>query len=102
MLFRRGRFHELASRQLDLFADDEQALLSEAAAADTAFTRSARDEAEEAYGDWQLVADTIAERLLDLREGYARTLDEGTAAEYRAAFDRLARRRFPRFTELLG
>lgn len=100
--FRRGRFRELATRQLDLFAEDERALLEEAAAADAAFTHAGRDEAEEAYGDWQLVADAIAERLLDLREGYAVSLDEATADDYRAAFDRIARRHFPRFCELLG
>ena len=101
MPFRRGRFHELASRQLDLFASDEQALLGEAAAADAAFTRSSRDEAEEAYGDWQLVADAIGERILDLRETYAATLEEPTATTYRGELDRAARKRFPRFAGLL-
>ena len=100
--FRRGRFHDLVTRQLDLFAADERTLLEEARSARDTWTRADRAVAEEAYGDWQLVADAIAERLLDLRETYAATLDDATALEYRAAFDRAASSRFPRFTELLG
>ena len=99
---RRNRFHELASRQLDLFAAGEGDLLEDARTAEDAWNRTGRDDAEEAYADWQLVADAIAERLLDLREAYASTLDAATALEYRAAFDRAANSRFPRFTELLG
>ena len=97
----RRPFADLVSRQLDLFVADEVALLEKAGAAEVAWQRAGRDEAEEAYGDWQLVADAIAERLLDLRETYAGTLDEATGGTYRDTFDRAARRRFPRFAELL-
>ena len=100
--FRRGRFHELVERQLDLFTTDESSLLDEAGDAERAWTRTGRDDAEELYGDWQLVADAIGERLLDLREAYAGMLEEDAAGEYRAAFDRGARRRFPRYTDILG
>jgi hypothetical protein len=101
VILRRGRFGELVDRQLDLFAHDEASLLAEAEEADAAWTRSGRDEAEELFGDYQLVVDAVAERLLDVREAYAATLDERTAAEYRAAFDRQARKRFRRFAGLL-
>ena len=97
----RRPFADLVRRQLDLFADDEVALLEEARAAEVAWQKAGRDDAEEAYGDWQLVADAIAERLLDLRETYADTLDEATAGTFRGAFDRQARKRFPRFVDLL-
>jgi nitrate reductase assembly molybdenum cofactor insertion protein NarJ len=99
--FRRGRFHDLVQRQLDILAADESALLDEAQAAEDTWNRAGRDEAEEAYGDWQVVADAIAERLLDLRETYAATLDGAAAAEYRTTFDRAAASRFRRFTGLL-
>ena len=98
----RRPFVDLVRRQLELFAADEAALLTEAQEAETAWKRAARDVAEEAYGAWLLIADGIAERLLDLRETYASTLDETAATGYRSAFDRLARRRFPRFVALLG
>ena len=63
-------------RQLDLFAADEAELLSEAAEAESAWNATSADGAEEAYGDYQLVVDAIADRLLDIREAYARSLAE--------------------------
>jgi len=98
----RGRFHELVDRQLDLFAADQAPLLAEAAEADVAWTHAEREEAEERYGDYQLVVDALGERLYDTREAYASTLDEQTAAEYRGAFTRAAVKRFRRFSGLLG
>lgn len=99
---RRGPFDELSTRQLDLFANDEAELLREATAAEDAWTRASRDEAEEAYGDYQLVVDALADRLLDMRETFASTLDDETADAYRAAFSRAARTRFPRYASLLA
>jgi hypothetical protein len=93
-MFRRGRFDELVLRQLDLFAIDEAALLEEAAEADRAWTSASADESEELYGDYQLVVDAIGERLYDIRETYAASLDETTGVEYRAAFTRVATNRF--------
>ena len=100
MIFRRGRFHELVERQLDLFADETE-LLDEARDADAAWSSAAADESEELYGDYQLVVDAIGERLYDLRETYAATLDPGTASAYRAAFDRAATKRFGRLAAFL-
>ena len=93
-LRRRRRFGDLVTRQLDLFAADESALLAEAGEAETAWNDTERDSAEERYGDLQLVLDAIGDRLLDIRETYAATLDEAAADEYRAAFSRAARKRF--------
>jgi hypothetical protein len=84
-----------------VFAVDESALLEEAHAAQEAWTRAGRDGAEEAFGDWQLVADAVADRLLDIRERYASTLDEESGEEYRAVFGRAAERRYGDFTQLL-
>jgi cyclopropane fatty-acyl-phospholipid synthase-like methyltransferase len=97
----RKRFGDLVSRQLDLFEDDARPLLDDAAEADSAWTKATREDSEELYGDYQLVVDEIAERLLDTRETYAATLDERAAEEYRTAFDRAARKRFRRFAGLL-
>ena len=101
MIFRRGRFHDLVGRQLDLFEEDQAALLAEARTADAGWTHATAEESEERYGDYQLVVDAVGELLHDVRETYAATLDEATAPEYRAAFDREARRRFPAFAGLL-
>ena len=53
------------------------------------------------YGDYQLVVDAIAERLLDVRETYASSLDERTADGYRSAFNRAALKRFRPYSALL-
>jgi hypothetical protein len=98
-LIRRSRFRDVVQRQLDLFESDEADLLAEARAADAAWTSAGAGESEELYGDYQLVVDAIGERLYDLREAYAATADD--PAEYRSAFDRAARRRFPRYAAFL-
>ncbi len=83
MIFRRSRFGELVERQLELFASETE-LLDEAAEADAAWTSADADETEELYGDFQLVVDAIGERLYDIRETYASTLDDRARAdEYR-------------------
>ena len=97
-MFGRGRFDDLIGRQLDLFAADEAGLIAEA---DAAWTNASRDEAEELYGDYQLVVDALGERLYDLRETYAATLDELTADEYQSAFNRAALKRFRRLAAFL-
>jgi hypothetical protein len=99
---RRRRFDDLVRTQLELFAEDEAELLDEAAAAERAWTKAGRDDAEELYGDYQLVVDAIAEQLLDVRETYAFRLDDEVAEEYRAAFTRAASKRFSRYAGLLG
>jgi len=101
--FRRpGRFRELVERQLDLFADDDADLLNEAVEAEAAYRAAPAGEAEEAYGDYQLVVDAIADRLLDIRESYARTLDDEAAQEYAAEFTREATKRYRRYATLLA
>jgi hypothetical protein len=100
-MLRRSRFRDLVRRQLELFATDEAELLDEAADADAAWTTAPRDETEERYGDYQLVADAIGERLYDVREGYASTLEDGAADEYRAAFNAAALKRFRRLASFL-
>ena len=100
-MWRRERFGELVRRQLDVFATDEAGLLEDAAAADAAWTNADADETEELYGDYQLVVDAIGERLHEVREAYAESLDEETAREYRTSFDRAARKRFGRLASLL-
>ena len=101
-LRRKTPLDELAERQLQLFAEDEADLLREAREAEEAWNRAGRDTAEEAYGDYQLVVDAIADRLLDVREAYASTLDAAPADEYRRAFAAAAARRFRRYASLVA
>ncbi len=97
----RQHFAELVGRQLDLFSVHEAAFIEEARTAEIAWQRTGREGAEEAYGDWLLVADAIGEQLLEVRETYAATLADDMADRYRGAFDRAAARRFPRFVGIL-
>ena len=101
-LRRRDPFAELVERQLTLFAEDEAELLREATEAEDAWVQSGRDTAEEVYGDYQLVVDAIADRLLDLRESYAATLGDDAVDAYRRAFAAGASRRFRRYASLVA
>jgi hypothetical protein len=95
VIFRRDRFGELVRRQLDLFEEDEAELLREADAAARAYDDAERDDAEEAYGDYQLVLESVMERLEALRNTYATTLEGDSHEAYEQAFGRAARKRFP-------
>ena len=96
MRFRRDRFGDLIRRQLDLFAEDEAELLREADDAERAYDAADREDAEEAYGDLQLVLEAIADRLEELRDTYTSTLGSDADIAYALAFGRAARKRFPK------
>jgi hypothetical protein len=95
LIFRRDRFGDLVRRQLDLFTEDEAELLREAEDAERAYDAAERDDAEEAYGDYLLVVEAIGDRLGEVRDAYAATLDEDAAEQYTSSFERAARKRFP-------
>jgi hypothetical protein len=99
---RRGAFDDLVERQLALFASDETGLLAEADEAEEAWIRTGRENAEEAYGDYQLVVDAISDGLLELREAYAATLAEDKVDAYRRAFAAGVRRRFGRYRSVVS
>ena len=96
MSFRRNRFGDLIRRQLELFVEDEHELLREAETAERTYDAAERDDAEEAYSDYQLVLEAIADRLEELRDTYSSTLDADVADAYAEAFARAARKRFPK------
>jgi hypothetical protein len=93
----RKPFRDVVRRQLELFEREQGDLLREVDEAERAYDRADRDDAEEAYGDYLLVVEAGTEALAELRDTYARTLDEEAAETYDEAFNRAAARRFPRF-----
>jgi hypothetical protein len=101
-MLRRRRFTDVIARQLDLFERDHAGLLRDCAAAEEAYDRADRDEAEERYGDYLDLVETAAELLAEVRDGFARTLDEDAAAEYELAFNRAVAKAFPRFAVAIG
>jgi hypothetical protein len=101
-MFRRP-FADLVRRQLDLFERENAGLIRDCDTAEAAYNRAERDDAEERYGDYLDLVETGTEILAELRDAYAATLDEETAATYEEAFHRAVGRRFPRFSlELPG
>jgi hypothetical protein len=97
MPLRRGRFVDLVERQLGLFEREHAGLVRDADAALRAYDAAGRDEAEARYGDYLDLVETGQAELVDVREAYAATLDGGAADEYRDVFNRVARKRLPRF-----
>jgi hypothetical protein len=94
---RRRRFADLISRQLDLFEREHRGLIDDCVAAERAYNEAPRDEAEERYGDYVDLVETGTEVLADVRDNFASTLDEATAADYEEAFNRAVAKRFRRF-----
>jgi hypothetical protein len=98
---RRGLKGVIAT-QLDLFEREQHGLLEACAAAERAYEAAPRDEAEERYGDYADLLDEAADVLAEMREAYARALDDEAAEAYAAGFDRAVRRRFPRLARPPG
>ena len=96
MIFRK-RFADVVSRQLDLFEREHAGLIADCVAAERAYDRADRSEAEERYGDYVDLVETGTELLADLRDGYASTLESDAAEEYEASFNRAVLKRLPRF-----
>jgi hypothetical protein len=96
--FRRRRFGELIDRQLAIFLEEDGDLLDDVDAALARYDEADRDEAEELYGDYQLTLEAAAERLAEIRDGYARTLEERDSETYAAEFNREVSKRWPALT----
>jgi hypothetical protein len=96
-MFRRRRFADVIRRQLELFQEEEAELIADCLAAEEAYNRADRDEAEELYGDYVDLVEAGTEALAEIRDTFARTLDEETAEEYEAEFNRAVVKRLPRF-----
>jgi hypothetical protein len=90
-------FADVVRRQLDLFEREHGSFIRDCDAAEAAYDRADRDDAEERYGAYLDLVETGTEILAELRDAYATTLDEEKATEYEAAFHRAVARRFPRF-----
>ena len=95
MRLRRDPFRDVIARQLDLFVEDEAELLAECREKFRAYQNADREDREEAYGDWVDVVETATEALADMRDRFARTLDEDAAETYEDSFNRAVRKRWP-------
>ena len=91
------RFADVIERQLDLFEREHAGLIRECEAAERAYDRADRDEAEARYGEYVDLVEEGTEALADLRDHYAATLAEGDDEQYEAAFNRAVAKRLSRF-----
>ena len=96
-MLRRRRFGDVISRQLDLFGREHAGLIADCEAAERAYDRAERKEAEERYGDYLDLVETGTELLANLRDNFASTLEGDIADEYETEFNRAVLKRFPRF-----
>ena len=96
-MFRRRRFSDVISRQLDLFEREHADVIRECDELEHSYNSAPRGEAEERYGDYVDLVETGTEVLADLRDNFATTLEEDAADEYEQAFNRAVLRRFRRF-----
>ena len=94
-MFRRARFARVIDSQLALFEQDHRYVIDEARERLAAYNRAGRDEAEELYGDYVDAVETGTEILADVRDHYARTVDDPD--RYCAEFNRAVSRRMPEF-----
>jgi hypothetical protein len=93
----RGRFVDLVERQLALFMTENEGLIRDMEAALAAYNSAPRDEAEERYGDYLDLVETGTDELVELRDNFAVTLDADSSEEYQELFNRIVRKRLPRF-----
>jgi hypothetical protein len=92
---RRDPFRDVIARQLDLFVEDEAYLLEECREKFAAYQHADREDRDEAYGDFSDAVETATEALADMRDRFARTLDEDAAETYEDSFNRSVRKRWP-------
>jgi hypothetical protein len=92
---RRDPFRDVVTRQLDLFVEDEADLLEECRDRFRSYESAAREDAEEAYGDFVDAVETATEALADMRDRFGRTLGEDAADVYEDSFNRAVRKRWP-------
>jgi len=96
VIFRKP-YRDVIERQLALFADEHGGLIRDVQAAERAYERAERDEAEERFGDYSDLVETATEVLADLRDHFAARLDEDAAETYTLAFNRAVLKRWPPF-----
>ena len=93
----RDRFRDVVLRQLELFEEENAALIRDCEQALAAYNVAPADEAEARYERFVDLAETGRDELAALRDAYRRTLDPEIAEEYEASFNRLVRKRLRRF-----
>ena len=94
-MFRRARFASVIDAQLELFRHEHRDVIEDVDEHLRAYNEASRDEAEELYGDYVDAVDAGIDILADLRDYFARTLDDPD--RYVDEFNRAVARQLPEF-----
>jgi hypothetical protein len=94
---RRRRFGDVIDRQLDLFEREHADVVADAQALLDRYNAAPRDEAEELYGDYVDAVESGTEILADIRDHFARTLDESASDRYEREFNAAVGKRLAPF-----
>jgi hypothetical protein len=97
VIFRRSRWAELISSQLDLFVREHPDVIEEARERLALNNAADRDEAEELYGDYVDAVETGTELLADIRDHFKWTLEQDLGDQYERDFNRAVGKRLPVF-----
>ena len=97
-MFRPGRFAGVIDAQLELFRSDHRDVIEDVEQHLRSYNEASREEAEELYGDYVDAVDVGIELLADLRDHFARTLDEPD--RYIDEFNRAVARQLPEFARV--
>jgi len=96
-MLRRSRFGPVIATQLDQFAIEHRDAIADVNARLSVYNAADRDEAEELYGDYVDAVETATELLADIRDNYARFLDEEPGEQYEREFNRAVEKRWKPF-----
>jgi len=94
-MFKRSPFAKVIDAQLDVFVRDHPDVIEEVKDRLAAYNSAGRDEAEELYGDYVDAVETGTELLADVRDYYARTVEDPD--RYCEEFNRAVAKRMPAF-----
>ena len=89
----RSPFKKVVDAQLDLFARENVELLQRISDSLAEYNRAERDEAEELFGEYMDAHALAAEILEEMRDHYARTLEDPD--DYAETFNRAVQKRWP-------
>ena len=93
----RGRFSKVIATQLDQFAVEHRGDIEDCDEKLAAYNAADRDEAEELYGDYVDAVELCTELLADIRDHYARFLEEAEDDQYQREFNRAVEKRWKPF-----
>lgn len=92
-----SRFSDVIKRQLELFEQDQRAVIEDVETALQKYNQAGADEAEARYEEYLDLVETGTEELAALRDNFARAMDDEASEQYEAEFNRAVAKRLPRF-----